>query len=257
MREAYGIERQESLKLRDFPTLRSVVGFVYRFRPDLKPASSQPDRGAATLPAERRRRARRLPVGAPRWRAPQQGAARGDARRRGQDAAPGARAVAAAAARAVQADRRLAREGQRGWSSRATRVASRRRWPTPWRGRASACWRWTERAPPPTSRLASPAGCAEGPIKGVFWLPALDVEPALSELDLAAFREANRAAREEPARRDARALRERGRPGPLPRQRHAHGRPARADARGRDGAARRGRGRLHEGLQARAAARPS
>ncbi|MGE5126000.1 MAG: SDR family oxidoreductase, partial [Betaproteobacteria bacterium] len=29
-------------------------------------------------------------------------------------------------------------------------------------------------------------------IAGVFWLPALDVEPALSELDLAAFREANR-----------------------------------------------------------------
>ncbi|MGE5125154.1 MAG: beta-ketoacyl synthase N-terminal-like domain-containing protein, partial [Betaproteobacteria bacterium] len=53
VREAYGIERQESLKLRDFPTLRSVVGFVYRFRPDLQPASRQADRGAATLPAER------------------------------------------------------------------------------------------------------------------------------------------------------------------------------------------------------------
>ncbi len=39
VREEYGIERQESLKLRDFPTLRSVVGFVYRFRPDLKPAA--------------------------------------------------------------------------------------------------------------------------------------------------------------------------------------------------------------------------
>ncbi len=31
-----------------------------------------------------------------------------------------------------------------------------------------------------------------GPIQGVFWLPALDVEPLLGELDLAAFREANR-----------------------------------------------------------------
>ena len=35
VREAYGIERQESLKLRDFPTLQHVVQFVYDFRPDL------------------------------------------------------------------------------------------------------------------------------------------------------------------------------------------------------------------------------
>ena len=38
VREAYGIARQESLKLRDFPTLAHVVQFVYDFRPDLKPA---------------------------------------------------------------------------------------------------------------------------------------------------------------------------------------------------------------------------
>ncbi len=39
VREAYGIERQENLKLRDFPTLKHVVKFVYDFRPDLKPAA--------------------------------------------------------------------------------------------------------------------------------------------------------------------------------------------------------------------------
>ena len=33
---------------------------------------------------------------------------------------------------------------------------------------------------------------AEGPITGVFWLPALDVEPAIPEMDLASFREASR-----------------------------------------------------------------
>ena len=37
VREAYGIARQENLKLRDFPTLTHVVKFVYDFRPDLKP----------------------------------------------------------------------------------------------------------------------------------------------------------------------------------------------------------------------------
>ncbi len=31
VREAYGIERQENLKLRDFPTLAHVVKFVYDF----------------------------------------------------------------------------------------------------------------------------------------------------------------------------------------------------------------------------------
>ena len=40
VREAYGIARQESLKLRDFPTLAHVVQFVYDFRPDLKPAAA-------------------------------------------------------------------------------------------------------------------------------------------------------------------------------------------------------------------------
>jgi NAD(P)-dependent dehydrogenase (short-subunit alcohol dehydrogenase family) len=32
----------------------------------------------------------------------------------------------------------------------------------------------------------------DGPVQGVFWLPALDVEPALADMDLATFREANR-----------------------------------------------------------------
>ena len=35
VREAYGIARQENLKLRDFPTLTHVVKFVYDFRPDV------------------------------------------------------------------------------------------------------------------------------------------------------------------------------------------------------------------------------
>ncbi|HXY41569.1 MAG TPA: beta-ketoacyl synthase N-terminal-like domain-containing protein, partial [Vicinamibacteria bacterium] len=54
VREAYGIERQENLKLRDFPTLRHVAQFVYQFRPDLKPAAGAPDvRTAVGEPAPR------------------------------------------------------------------------------------------------------------------------------------------------------------------------------------------------------------
>jgi NAD(P)-dependent dehydrogenase (short-subunit alcohol dehydrogenase family) len=40
------------------------------------------------------------------------------------------------------------------------------------------------------SRLA--AWLKEGSVHGVFWLPALDVEPGIADMDLAAFRETNR-----------------------------------------------------------------
>ena len=35
IREVYGIERDDSLALRDYPTLNDVIGFVYAKRPDL------------------------------------------------------------------------------------------------------------------------------------------------------------------------------------------------------------------------------
>ena len=40
LREEYGIERQENLKLRDFPTLQHVVPFLYDNRPDLEPKNA-------------------------------------------------------------------------------------------------------------------------------------------------------------------------------------------------------------------------
>ncbi len=41
IREAFGIPLQESLSLRDYPTLQSVVGFVYKFRPDLAESTNR------------------------------------------------------------------------------------------------------------------------------------------------------------------------------------------------------------------------
>ncbi len=41
VREAYGIERDAQLKLRDFPTLRHVIGFVYGKKPELRPAEAK------------------------------------------------------------------------------------------------------------------------------------------------------------------------------------------------------------------------
>ena len=40
VREEWSIPRQENLKLRDFPTLRHVVGFVRQHRPDLAAAAA-------------------------------------------------------------------------------------------------------------------------------------------------------------------------------------------------------------------------
>ena len=42
VREAYGISRDDKLKLRDFPTLAHVIGFVHQRRPDLAAAAPQP-----------------------------------------------------------------------------------------------------------------------------------------------------------------------------------------------------------------------
>ena len=70
IREAYGIERDDSLKLRDYPTLNHVVGFVHersgaagaRARPPAPaPAAAAPE-PAARPPARRRRRARVLAI---------------------------------------------------------------------------------------------------------------------------------------------------------------------------------------------------
>ena len=47
VREAYGIAREDKLKLRDFPTLAHVIRFVHERRPDLAVAASAP----ATAPA--------------------------------------------------------------------------------------------------------------------------------------------------------------------------------------------------------------
>ncbi|MDW8328344.1 MAG: phosphopantetheine-binding protein, partial [Anaerolineales bacterium] len=51
IREAFGIERIENLKLRDYPTLRHVIDFVYERRPDLKTAAPAPAPAPAAAPA--------------------------------------------------------------------------------------------------------------------------------------------------------------------------------------------------------------
>jgi acyl carrier protein/NAD(P)-dependent dehydrogenase (short-subunit alcohol dehydrogenase family) len=52
IRAAYDIPREDSLKLRDFPTLAHIVKFVYDRRPDLTPVSAAAPQSAAAVVAE-------------------------------------------------------------------------------------------------------------------------------------------------------------------------------------------------------------
>jgi malonyl CoA-acyl carrier protein transacylase len=198
VREAYGIPRQESLKLRDFPTLQHVVQFVYDFRPDLKPASPP----AATPPAAGGS------SGAGRTGAPQEDRAR-LARAPEEEGPP---VVSPALARLEDADnmpRRVPVPSLRpplvwckstgvalGNGDRVVVAADEG-------GVAAALVPILEKrgvvaltldgATPTEEVVSRLAGwLRDGPVKGVFWLPGLDVEPAIADMDLAAFREATR-----------------------------------------------------------------
>jgi acyl carrier protein/NAD(P)-dependent dehydrogenase (short-subunit alcohol dehydrogenase family) len=50
IREAYGIARDDSVKLRDFPTLAHVIRFVYDRKPDLRSSQSVPSVSVAVAP---------------------------------------------------------------------------------------------------------------------------------------------------------------------------------------------------------------
>ncbi len=202
VREAYGIARQENMKLRDFPTLKHVVQFVYDFRPDLKPAVPAATTGGSLVAR---------PAEAPRDDSAGQHAAPRDdkTRRAGVLEAPAVSRVRRAIEDADKMPRRVPVPSLRppldackptgvslGKGTRVVVVGDEG-------GVARALATTLEKrgvgvlavdGALPTDQVASRlvAWLNEGPVQGVFWLPALDVEPSLADMDLAAFREANR-----------------------------------------------------------------
>jgi NAD(P)-dependent dehydrogenase (short-subunit alcohol dehydrogenase family)/acyl carrier protein len=186
IREAYNIPFQENLALRDYPTLQSVIGFVYTMRPDLRSESQRsegqrPEVSAAApteplptprppLPAVKTigtledadKMPRRVPVPSLRpaieWTKPTGVTLNGDSRV------------------VVMLDR-----GGVGKSlvNRLEKLG------------ATAL---TLEPGVATDALESQlkGWLAEGPVQGVYWLPALDVEAAIEEMSLDEWREANR-----------------------------------------------------------------
>jgi acyl transferase domain-containing protein/acyl carrier protein len=161
VRESYGIERDDKLKLRDFPTLRHVIGFI-RERSAAPQAPVPVPAAAPPAPAGREvadRIPRRVPV--PVLRPPLS-----QCKPTGVDLGQGARVV-------VVADR--------GGVGRA--LARRLR-------KMDVESLLIEDQPDATQlaeRLREWAGA--GPVTGVYWLSALDVEPDIAAMDLATWRE--------------------------------------------------------------------
>jgi len=173
IREVYGIPRDENLKLRDFPTLADTVRFVYERRPDLSPgggaASAAPvavetpaEPEAATTTDVETGFPRRVPVAQ---------------LRPGVELCKPTGVVLDSGSRVVVVPDRggvgaalISRLEKRGVTvlvvddePDAAELENR-----------IQSWKFT------------------GPIHGVFWLPALDVEGEMVSMDIAAWREATR-----------------------------------------------------------------
>ena len=188
IREAYDIPFQENLALRDYPTLQSVIGFVYTMRPDLQrgtQGSSEELGGTQATPVppappvppvppvpsvstigtleDADKMPRRVPV-------PSLRPAIDLCKPTGVTLGSGSRVV-------VMLDR-----GGVG-KSLVNRLE-----------KLGATALTLEPGVATEALEAQLKGwLAEGPIQGVYWLPALDVEAAIEEMTLDEWREANRA----------------------------------------------------------------
>ncbi len=191
VREAYGIERQENLKLRDFPTLKHVVQFVYDFRPDLAPEGARAPEGSVRAGGSSRGRGRREPLGmtgrlpfaAPRLQATLEDADKMPRRVPVPSLRPPLAWCKPTGVALGKGDRVVVAADEGGIAAALARVLETR-------GVAVLSLAGATPTEEVTSRLAG--WLKEGPIQGVFWLPALDVEPGIADMDLSAFREANR-----------------------------------------------------------------
>jgi acyl carrier protein len=167
VRSRYGIERDPDLKLRDFNTLARVIEFVFSRRPDLRPgaapaAAAPAPAPAATVAAPESAPLRRVP--APALRPPL------DFLR------PTGVALAQRDRVVVAFDRGSAADAlSHTLAARGVEVLALD--PTGSEAEVEA-------------RLAD--WQAGGPIRGLYWLPALDPLPEPERLDLAAWREALR-----------------------------------------------------------------
>ncbi len=190
IREAYGIPFQEGLSLRDYPTLASVIGFVYTMRPDLKEVDKGTSRQVGDqVPATQSARdcGDRFPGSDHRSAVKTIGTL--------EDADKMPRRVPVASLRpaidlckptgvSLDAGSRVVVMMDRGGVGKA--LVNRL-------DKLGAIVLMIEPGIATDQLDADLKGwLAEGPIQGIYWLPALDVEPAIEEMSLEEWRENNR-----------------------------------------------------------------
>ncbi len=177
IRAAYDIPRDDNMKLRDFPTLAHAIQFVYSRRPDLKqgPTAAQ---GTETEAAAATAAAPAIAVAASleaadsvprRVPAPRLRPAIEFCKKTGVSLGPGSRIV-------IMSD----------LGGVAKALAAHME------GIGAQCLIISDAPEAEVLRQRLEAWKSEGPIQGVYWLPALDPETPVSSMILADWREATR-----------------------------------------------------------------
>jgi NAD(P)-dependent dehydrogenase (short-subunit alcohol dehydrogenase family) len=184
IRAAFDIPRKDDLKLRDYPTLASVIQFVYDNRPDLKtePNGSRTEELAAEAPSS----APATTPTQPSALSPQSSIEEANSIPRRVPVPALRPPIDLCKATGVTLDEssRVIVMMDRGGVGKALLSRLEKR----------GVGTLVIEEPPPSEALAGQIGAwlAEGPIKGVYWLAALDVEPAVEEMSLEIWREQNR-----------------------------------------------------------------
>ncbi len=178
IRSAFDIPRRDDLSLSEYNTLQKVIGFVHEMRPDLHggqplvfaPTAAPTTEPEAVMPRAPRavdlemadRMPRRVPAPAPRP----------------------AIELCKPTGVEIDANSRVVVMHDQGGVGKA--LVSRLE-------RLGATVLAIDGAPPAESLIAQvKLWLEEGPIQGIYWLPALDVEPEIMALDLEGWREHNR-----------------------------------------------------------------
>ncbi|WP_428266329.1 SDR family NAD(P)-dependent oxidoreductase, partial [Haliangium sp.] len=181
VREAYAIERDENLQLRDFPTLKDVIGWVYDKRPDLRGGGTASAGAAPAAAATGTASAAPATAAAAAVMRGDMEAAKRVQRRVPRSVLRPELALCKSTGVALSAGRRVVVMADQGGLREALVEALAAR-------EVEALV--IDDAPAAEeleARLTAWAG--EGPIAGLYWLPAASAEPALSELDAEAWRE--------------------------------------------------------------------
>jgi NAD(P)-dependent dehydrogenase (short-subunit alcohol dehydrogenase family) len=198
IRQTFDIPRRDDLKLRDYPTLAAVIGFVREMRPDLAEQRSRGAEGQGSTPSELVTRHSSLVtsvdpavVSGPSSIVPSTSQPIYTL----EDADTMPRRIPVPSLRpsldlckptgvTLDANSRVVVMLDKGGVGKALLTRLEKLGATA----------LVIDEPPAAEALATQLRdwLAEGPIQGVYWLPALDVEPAIEALDLDTWRELNR-----------------------------------------------------------------